>query len=157
LGAGAKSKQVGEAEMIIAADEARGAASFTGDYLIIGGVEEVRRCLQERNAARTLGSVNAFQQASRLTSASDPANSNTYTLDYDPARRFISFLGKQRGLRNSPPDAAALQRSLTSLPFAISETSLVEGGFEKKTHSSFGQFGAMLVQLAADVETEREN
>ena len=157
LGAGAKSKKVGEAEMIIAADEERGAASFTGDYLIIGGVAEVRRCLQERTTSRTLGSVNAFQQVSRLTSANDPANALTYTIDYDPARRFVSFLGKQNGLRNSLPDAAALQRSLSSLPFALSETRLVEGGFEKKTRSSFGQFGAMIVQLAADVETEREN
>ena len=157
LGPGAKSKQVGEAEMIIAADEARGAASFTGEHLIIGGVEEVRRCLQERNTSRTLGSVNAIQQASRFTSANDPANAVTYTIDYDPARRFISFLGKQKGLRNSPPNAAALQRSLSSLPFALSETRLVEGGFEKKTRSSFGQFGAMILQLAADVEIEKEN
>jgi hypothetical protein len=157
LGAGAKSKQIGESQMIIAADEARDAAGFTGDYLIIGGVEDVRRCLQERDAARTLRSVNAFQQASRLISTNDPANAYTYTIDYDPARRFISFLGKQKGLRNSPPDAAAFQRSLSGLPFALSETRLVEGGFEKKTRSSFGQFGAMLVQLAGDVETEREN
>jgi hypothetical protein len=157
LGVGAKSKQVGEAQMIIATDGTRGAASFAGDYLILGGVEEVRRCLQERNAKRTLGSVNPFQQASRLTSTNDPANANTYTMDYDSARRFVSFLGKQKGLRNSPPDAAALQRSLSSLPFTISETRLVEGGFEKKTRSSFGQFGAMIVQLAADVEMEREN
>lgn len=157
LGAGAKSKQIGEVEMIIAADEKRGAASFTGDYLIIGGVDEVRRCLQERTASRTLGSVNAFQQVSLLASANDSANAVTYTIDNDPARRFVSFLGKQNGLRKSPPDASALQRSLSNIPFALSETRLVEGGFEKKTRSSFGQFGAMIVQLVEDVEREREN
>lgn len=157
LGAGAKSQRVGEAEMLIAADEEKGAASFVGDHLIIGGAEEVRRSLQERVAARTLGSVNAFQQASRTAEANGAADVITYTNDYEPARRFISFLGRQSGARssNSTPDAAALQRSLSALPYALSETRLVEGGFEKKTRSAFGQFGAMLVQLATDVETER--
>ena len=155
LGAGAKSQRVGAAEMLVATDEERGAASFIGDYLIIGGAEEVRRCLQESGASRTLGSVKAFQQAARPTNANDAANVITYTNDYEPARRFVSFLGRQKGVRNSPPDADALQRSLSALPYALSETRLVEGGFEKKTRSAFGQFGAMLVQLATDVETER--
>jgi hypothetical protein len=153
LGAGAKSQRVGEAEMLVAADEEKGAASFTGDYLIIGGTEEVRRCLLERAASRTLGAVSAFQQVSGASSANDAASVITYTNDYEPSRRFISFLGRQSGVRNSPPDASAVQRSLSALPYALSETRLVEGGFEKKTRSAFGQFGAMLVQLATDVET----
>jgi hypothetical protein len=155
LGAGAKSERVGEAEMLVATDEERGAASFVGDYLIMGGVEEVRRCLQERAASQTLGSVRAFQQSSRPADSNEAANVVTYTNDYEPARRFISFLGRQNGVRNSPPDAAALQRSLSALPYAFSETRLVEGGFEKKTRSAFGQFGSILVQLATDVETDR--
>lgn len=155
LGAGAKSQRVGEAEMSVATDEEEGAASFTGDYLIMGGVEEVRRCLQESAASQTLGSVNAFQKVARPAQTNDAANVITYTNDYEPARRFISLLGRQNGGRNSPPDAAALQRSLSALPYALSETRLVEGGFEKKTRSAFGQFGAMLVQLATDVETDR--
>jgi hypothetical protein len=155
LGATAKSQRVSEAEMSISADEEKGAASFTGDYLIIGGVEEVRRCLEDRAASRTLGAVNAFQQVSRAAVADDAANVITYTNDYEPARRFISFFSRQKGARsNTPPDAAALQRSLSALPYALSETRLVEGGFEKKTRSAFGQFGSMLVQLATDVETE---
>jgi hypothetical protein len=158
LGAGAVSKRVGDAEMLVATDEERGAASFVGDYLVIGGAEEVRRCLQERAASQTLGAAGAFQQASRPTAnANEAASVITYTNDYEPARRFVSFLGRQRGARNSPPNAAALQRSLSALPYALSETRLVEGGFEKKTRSAFGQFGAMLVQLATDVEAGKEN
>lgn len=155
LGAGAKSKRIGEAEMLVAADEENGAASFVGDYLIIGGAEEVRRCLQARVASQTLNSINAFQQASRSANSSDGANVITYTNDYDSARRFISFISRQNGARNSAPNAAALQRSLSTLPYARSETRLVEGGFEKNTRSSFGQFGALIVQLATDVETDR--
>lgn len=155
LGADAKSQRIGEVEMLVAADEENGAASFIGDYLIIGGAEEVRRCLQERATSRTLGAVNAFQQVSRTANANDAANVITYTNDYDPARRFVSFISRQNGMRSSPPDAAALQRSLSALPYALSETRLVEGGFERKTRSAFGQFGAMLVQLATDVEIDR--
>jgi hypothetical protein len=155
LGAGVKSQRVGEAEMLVGADGEKGAASFVGDYLIIGGAEEVRRCLQERAAARTLGTAGAFQQAARSASAREASNVVTYTNDYDPARRFISFIGRQNGARNAPPNAAALQRSLSALPYTLSETRLVEGGFEKITRSSFGQFGALVAQLAADVEAEK--
>jgi hypothetical protein len=155
LGAGAKSQRVGETEMLVAADEERGAASFAGDYLIIGGVEEVRRCLQERAASRTLASAGAFQKAASSAGANEASNVVTYTNDYDPARRFISFISRQNGARNAPPNASALQQSLSSLPYSLSETRLVEGGFEKITRSSFGQFGALAVQLAADVEADK--
>ncbi|HYG10735.1 MAG TPA: hypothetical protein VD835_12365, partial [Pyrinomonadaceae bacterium] len=154
LGAGAKSQRIGDMEMLFATDEERGAASFVGDYLIIGGAQEVRRCLQERAAARTLGASGAFQQATRSAPSNNASNVATYTSDYDPARRFISFISRQNGARNAPPNAPALQRSLSALPYALSETSLSEGGFEKTTRSSFGQFGALVVQLAADVEAD---
>jgi len=155
FGAGAKSQRVGDAEMLVAADVEKGAASFVGDYLIIGGAEEVRRCLQERAASRTLGATGAFQQAARSTTANNASNVVTYTNDYDPARRFISFISRQNGARNATPNAASLQRSLSMLPYALSETHLAEGGFEKTTRSSFGQFGALVVQLAADVEADK--
>jgi hypothetical protein len=155
LGAGAKSQRIGEAEMLFAADEARGAASFVGDYLIIGGAAEVRRCLQERAASRTLGSTDAFRQTARSASEHDASNVVTYTDDSDPARRFISFIGRQKGARNAAPNVAALQRSLSALPYALGETRLVEGGFEKTTRSAFGQFGALVLQLASDVEADK--
>ena len=156
LGAGAKSQRVGDAEMLVGSGAEQDAASFVGDYLIIGNAQEVRRCLLERAASRTLGASGAFQQAERSASASDVSNAVTYTSDYDPARRFISFISRQSGARGSvPPNAAALQRSLSALPYALSQTRLAEGGFEKTTRSSFGQFGGLVVQLAADVEAEK--
>ncbi|HEV2882539.1 MAG TPA: hypothetical protein VGX24_14765 [Pyrinomonadaceae bacterium] len=158
LGAGAKSLRVGDAEMLVAADGERGAASFVGDYLIMGGADDVRRCLQERAASRTLGAAGAFQQAARFAPANDASNVVTYTNDYHPARRFISFISRQSGARSSsstPPNAATLQRSLSALPYAFSETRLVEGGFEKTTRSTFGQFGGLVVQLATDAEADK--
>jgi hypothetical protein len=156
LGAGAKSQRVGDAEMLVGSGAEPGAASFVGDHLIIGDAQEVRRCLSERAASRTLGAAGAFQQAARPTSVGEVSNAVTYTNDYDPARRFVSFIGRQSGARSSvPPNAAALQRSLSALPYASSETRLVEGGFEKTTRSTFGQFGGLVVQLAEDVEADK--
>jgi hypothetical protein len=155
LGAGAKSQRFGEAEMLIGADAERGAAGFVGGYLILGSADDVRRCLQERAASRTLGAAGGFQQAARQVPANDAPNVATYTSDYDPARRFISFIGRQNGARSGVPNAAALQRSLSALPYTLSETRLAEGGFEKTTRSSFGQFGALVAQLAADVEADK--
>jgi len=155
LGAGAKSQRVGDAEMLVGAGAESGAASFVGDYLIVGDAQEVRRCLSERAASRTLGAAGSFQQAARSASANEASNAVTYTNDYDPSRRFISFIGRQSVARSTAPNAAALQRSLSALPYALSETRLVEGGFEKTTRSSFGQFGGLVVQLAADVEAEK--
>jgi hypothetical protein len=156
LGAGAKSVRIGDAEMLVAADGRGGAASFVGDYLIIGDEQEtVRRCLQERAASRTLGATAAFQQAERAAQADHVSNVVTYTDEHDPARRFISFIGRQNGARKAAPNAAALQRALSALPYTHSETRLVEGGFEKNTRSSFGQFGALVAQLAADAEADK--
>lgn len=147
-----RTERISDAEMMIATDEAQGAAGFVGDHLITGGVDDVRRCLQERAALRTLAASNAFQGSAQLASGSDPASMTTFTNDYQFSRRFISLLSRLNVIRQSPPNAAALQNALSERPYALSETRLVEGGFEKKTRSSFGQFGALAVQLAADAE-----
>jgi len=152
LGAGAQSERIGGAEMLIAEEKENGAASFIGGYLIMGGADEVRRCLHERAISRTLNAAEAFRQIASVASANDAANVSTFTNDVEPARRFISFLSNQNSARKSPPNFDALRKALATLPYALSETRLVEGGFEKKTRSSFGQFGALIVQLATDVE-----
>jgi hypothetical protein len=41
-----------------------------------------------------------------------------------------------------------LEGVLRRLRYTVSETQIVEGGFEKRTRSSFGQFGALASQFA---------
>ena len=157
LGAGARSERIGEAEMFTAANRENGAASFIGDYLIMGGADEVRRCLHERVASHTLNASDALRQAARTAATNDAPNVLTFTNDDEPARRFISFLSRQSGVRKSAPNLDALRKALAAIPYTLSETRLVEGGFEKKTRSSFGQFGAMVVRLATGVESAQVN
>ncbi len=48
------------------------------------------------------------------------------------------------------PDALA--RALDKLPYAVSATILSDGGFEKTTRSSFGQFGTLAAQFAPETQ-----
>ncbi len=153
LGSSLKTETVGGAALLISAEAEQGAASFVDDVLIMGGAEEVRQCLADRAAARTLVTSQPVQAAVGGSFNPQPPDIITLTGERESTRRFISFLSRQSGLRKSPPDVVALQRSLSSLPYSRSETRLVEEGFEKQTRSAFGQFGSIVVQLATDAET----
>jgi hypothetical protein len=148
LGANPRQERVGDAELIISTDEERGAASFIAGHLMLGAETNIRRCLEARSQGRNLAAVEAFQRASRLSSSTNPAFAVTYTDDTSPARAFISAIAAQRGARAQASNNADLERALEQLTYAVSETRLIEGGFEKKTHSSFGQFGTLAAQFA---------
>lgn len=148
LGANPRQERVGDAELLISTDEERGAASFIAGHLMIGAETNIRRCLEARSEGRNLASVEAFQKAARLASSINPAFAVTYTNDTSPARAFISAIAAQRGAQSQSRNDADLERALAQLTYAVSETRLIEGGFEKKTHSSFGQFGTLAAQFA---------
>ena len=148
LGANPRTERVGDAELLISTDEERGAASFIAGHLMIGAETHIRRCLEARSEGRNLAAVEAFQRASRLASSTNPAFAVTYTDDTSPAYAFISAIAAQRGARSQAGNNADLERALRQLTYAVSETRLIEGGFEKKTHSSFGQFGTLAAQFA---------
>lgn len=148
LGASPRTERVGDAEMLISKDEESGAASFIAGHLMMGSEANVRRCLEARAQAQTLAAADAFQRAARLSSATGPAFAVTFTDDSAPARTFISAIAAQRGASTQPVNSADLERALGQLTYAVSETRLIESGFERKTHSSFGQFGTLAAQFA---------
>ncbi|HEY6189079.1 MAG TPA: hypothetical protein VIW80_15590 [Pyrinomonadaceae bacterium] len=152
LGAGAKTEQVGDALMMVSADEERGAASFIAGRLVMGATSNVRRCLEARANGQTLGQADAFKAAARLAAMNSAANALTYTDDRSPARNFIIAIASQRGAVVKPFNETEVERSLSRLPYAVSATRLSEGGFEKTTRSSFGQFGALASQFAPETE-----
>jgi hypothetical protein len=47
-----------------------------------------------------------------------------------------------------PANEVEFEGALRRLRYAVSETQIVDGGFEKRTRSSFGQFGALASQFA---------
>jgi hypothetical protein len=147
LGPNPRVERAGDAEILISTNEDHGAAGFVAGHLIMGSEAHVRACLAAHASGPTLATADAFQRASHLTSTSDPAFVVTFTDDSSPARTFINAIAAQPGVRTQPA-SADLERALGQLTYAVSETRLVEGGFEKRTRSSFGQFGALTTQFA---------
>jgi hypothetical protein len=148
LGLNPRAERVGDAEILISKEEERGAASFIAGHLLMGSEANVRRCLEAKAQAQTLAAVDAFQRAARMASATGLAFAVTFTDDSAPARTFINAIAAQRGARTQPVNNADLERTLGQLTYAVSETRLIEAGFERKTRSSFGQFGTLVAQFA---------
>lgn len=148
LGAKPRVETIGEAEMLVSGNERQDASSFVGGHLVLGTADNVRRCLEARRTGQTLTADDAFQRAIRLSAAGSSTNVVTFTEDYTPARTFITAIAAQRGVREGPPNETELESGLKGLRYAVSETQIVDGGFEKRTRSAFGQFGALAAQFA---------
>lgn len=150
LGAKPRVEVIGDVELLVSNNEKHDAASFIGGHLILGSAENLRRCLEARRLGQTLAADNDFQRTARLVSAINPANVATFTEDYSPARSFIRAMANQKGMRERPLNETELEGTLKRLRYAVSETLIADGGFEKRTRSSFGQFGALAAQFATD-------
>lgn len=149
LGAKPRSETVGDAVLLVSNNEKHDAASFVGNHLILGTEEIVRRCLEAKAANQTLATADDFRRTLQATSSSSPAASVvTYTEDHTPARSFIEAISNQKGARERPTNKEGLENSLEQLRYSTSETQVVEGGFERRTRSSFGQFGSLASQFS---------
>ena len=115
---------------------------------MMGQAQHVRRCLEARLRGETLAAAAAFQKTTRSLESQTPSNAVTYTSDSVPALAFISVIAAQKEMREGQPSEMEMARTLGNLSFAVSETRLVEGGFERKTRSSFGQFGTLAAQFS---------
>ncbi|MDX6693732.1 MAG: hypothetical protein QOF02_1335 [Blastocatellia bacterium] len=148
LGAQPRRERVGEAEMLVSQNKERGAACFIMGRLLMGPTQHVRRCLEAQGRGETLAAAADFQKAARAIEGQAAANTVTYSSDAAPAHAFISAIAAQKAVREGEPNAIELSRALENLSFSASETRLVENGFEKKTRSSFGQFGTLAAQFS---------
>jgi hypothetical protein len=147
LGPNPRKEQIGYEELLISTDEERGAASFVAGHLLMGSEAAVRHCLEARAQGRTLATSDRFQRTVRATTTTTDF-AVTFTDDSSPARTFIYAIAAQPGVRTQQAHDADLERALSQLTMAVSETRTVEDGFEKRTRSSFGQFGALAAQFA---------
>jgi hypothetical protein len=148
LGAQPRREMIGDAELLISQSKDRGAACFIAGHLLMGPVQHVRRCLEARQRGETLAAAVAFQKAARSLEGQTQANTVTYTSDSVPARTFISAIATQKALREGQPNEDELRRALENLSFSVSETRLSESGLERRTRSSFGQFGSLAAQFS---------
>lgn len=147
LGAKPRSESIGDAEMLISSNEKRDAASFTGQHLLLGKEENVRLCLEARRKNQTLAASDDFKKTTQAVAA-DPAIVVTYTDDQASAQTFIKAMAAHKGLSERVLNESQLDNALRQLRYAFSETQLVDGGFARKTQSSFGQFGTLASQFA---------
>lgn len=145
MGPRPRTERVGDAEFLISRDEKHGAASLVDGLLIMGAEANVRRCLEARAEGATLDKSRTFQQ-SQKSSAS--AGVTTLTDDDAPAWSVITAIAQQPAARTRPFNEAETERALNQLPYTITETNLVEGGFERRTRSAFGQFGTLISQFS---------
>jgi hypothetical protein len=143
----ARAERVGDAELLISKDPERGAASFVGEYLLLGSEGDVRRCVGAHLEGRTLKSADAFKAAAQNFFV-EPPFALTLTDDRDSARSTISYFARRDGARPARGDQAALEEALARRAYSVGETRLTDGGFEKKTRSSFGLFGEIVTRLA---------
>jgi hypothetical protein len=149
LGPKPRTERISDAEMLVSADPERSsAASFIAGRLLMGSEENVRQCLEAISRGQLLSATDAFQRATRLTVEAVSDNAITYTKADAPARSFIIAIASQREARSQPVNNTDLERALQQLPYTVSETRLVEGGFEKRTRSAFGQFGTIAEEFA---------
>jgi hypothetical protein len=147
LGSGAKKETVGDVEILVSADPRRGAAAFVGEVLLLGQRDRIRQCLEARTRNQTVSSAPGYTRSLKEVDRSAPPISYTLTNDSTSARDFILALANQSFLREREPDPAQLTAALEKLPYVITQTKLVEGGFERRTRSAFGQFGTIATQF----------
>ena len=147
LGPNPRAERIGVNEMLVSKEEKRGAACFVAGRLLMGAAHQLRRCLEAQAGGRTLAAEQNFQKAGRGVATGEAANAVTYTDDTAAARTFIKALAAQRGIGTGAPGDAALAPALAALAYAVSETTFIDGGIERRTRSSFGQFGTLAAQF----------
>jgi hypothetical protein len=140
LGHGARVERVGAAEIIISTDEERGAAAFVDGFLLMGSEEDVRRCVRSHVEENEAGRDDPLKA---VTASFNGRTAFTRTLtDERESERAVLSSFARRG------DATRLEAALARRRYAVSETLLAEGGFEKRTRSAFGLFGEIVTRTA---------
>jgi hypothetical protein len=147
LGGHPSTERIGDAEMSVSRDLERRAASFTGNDLVIGLVDDVRRCLQARAQSHSLAANDSFQKAQILLNPSIRNTAITFTSDENAAGSFVLLFSENRTVALSGK-AAALSEAGKRLPYAVTVTQLGENAFHRTTRSSFGLLGNLIVQFA---------
>jgi hypothetical protein len=118
------------------------AAGLSEQVIVIGSPPDVRR-YYETTAAKPISA----QNLSRLTSfvSTGPASVVTYTDDTDRVRGFISAMLAARG--KSATASELFEASIATLPYSVTETTLVDRGINRVTRSPLGQFSSLLPLL----------
>jgi hypothetical protein len=147
FGSAMRTEQIAADQLLLSPD-GQAAASFHGDYFLLGTPDDIRRCLSAQAKRATINSsAEALKLVTHFADTASGANVVTYTQDHDRVSAMISALAGFRAARTTNEAAAAAEGAIKNLPYAVTETTLVDSGFERRTRSPFGQFGTILSLL----------
>ena len=139
-------ENIGNATLLISPDPKRGAVSIVDGYLLMGNTEHLRLCLQAYANKSSLDTATSFQKSADFAVNASSANAVTITDDTVSARSLMLLFATIRFAREKEPNPGEFEKAIKQLPYLVTETRLVETGFDRKTISPFGQFGNLAVQ-----------
>jgi len=145
FGPNPRSEKIGASELFISADEDF-AASFAGDFFLLGSPDDVRRSLSTRESHKTIAtSSSALESVSHFLDKPTSAPVITFVNESD---RAVSVVNTITALRGSAVDQTSIDRAARELPYSVTETEIGSAGFQRRTRSNFGIFGYLLTSFA---------
>jgi hypothetical protein len=154
LGPKLRIEQIGGNEIAISAD-GQLAAVFLNHYLLLGSPQDLRRCLNSRSQKTALiTSPASLNAVTKYVDLADKADVVTYTNDAERVRSFFLGWAAFRGVQSDISKPEAMQ-VVEGLPYAVTETTLEEFGFERRTRSCLGQFSGVLSLLTPAKATDK--
>ncbi len=121
---------------------------FVSGYVLLGPDEAVRRWSQQLKDQNAVAS-NTLERVTHFAPLNTSANIVTYSEDVERVRSFLLATARAQG-KQQAPETDELRNELENLPYAATETTLVNSGIVRKTRSAFGQFSTLIPLLFPD-------
>lgn len=121
------------------------AASFVGDYIVVGSPSDVQRFAENWSGNGKRANADKLGKFTYFASKSTSANVVTYTNDRSRVQSFISAFLQAKGAPIVAPERLA--EALRDLPYSVTETTLDESGLARVTRSPLGQFSTIFPLL----------
>lgn len=120
------------------------AVSLTNELVVIGSPADVRR-YGEPSGASTLMSADNLKRLSYFASSPTTACIVTYSNDGTRVRNFMSTIIAAKGAPVTTSEG--IEEEIATLPYSVTETTMVDAGIERTTRSPLGQFSTLLPLL----------
>lgn len=145
---GAQAQSFGENQLVEVPGKEIGVAFVKGN-VIIGQASEVKTCLGALLISNTGTSNSVLKRLAQSSGDSNSANVTTYTRDDERVLNFFRAIARAERRTVNESDELT-QKLYEEVPYSSTHTTLGERALERKTVSSFGQFGNVVALLFPD-------
>ncbi|MFN0112248.1 MAG: hypothetical protein ACKVZH_25585 [Blastocatellia bacterium] len=142
-------ENIGDAELMNSSEPSRGAATFIGDFLALGGREQLLRLIESRRAGQSLKASAQFAATTKPTTA---LPSISYASVKEDSRELMIGLARLTGVGILPASVPALEQ----LPLAITAISINERGLVVETRSPFGNLPFLISLIAGTNDSKNQ-